>query len=482
MRSLRDKILLVVPPVKPGGDRFLTSSITSPHMGLACLAAVLQQGGFAVEVLDAQIEGLDFVKFEQAVRRIEPDVAGITAFTEQVEEAALAARIIKRINPDIPVIVGGCHPTALPEQTLREFPDFDAAVFGEGEETFLELVKAIFAGKSLQGVPGVAYRTGGSISVNPARHLIPDLDGLPFPAFELFPLERYPASYRLRKNVREIPIQGSRGCPYSCSFCFKVMGSKVRRRSLDSVLAELRLRVEKFGARQICWLDENFTLSREWAWRFCEALIREGINRKARLFCESRVDLVDPELLRQLKRAGFFLLVFGAESGEAKVLEQSGKMILPEQIEAAVRESQEAGLKVQLDMILGHPGETEAGIEKSLKMILAWDPDYLAWARLVPYPGTRVAEEMKARTGKERLPGVPWSSYQKQIKSAFGNRGLGPDVLERRQIRGYIKFYLRPGKILNLFRIVRFRVLFLAVRFQIRKYFSRVERARYPVH
>jgi radical SAM superfamily enzyme YgiQ (UPF0313 family) len=438
-------------------------------MGLACLAAFLRQNGFAVEVIDAQIEKLNFTEFEQAIRRISPDIAGITAFTEQVEEAGLAAKIIKRTNPDIPIIVGGCHPTALPELTLKEFPDFDAAVFGEGEETFLELAKAIFADGSLQGVPGVAYRSGGSISVNPARPLIPDLDKLPFPAFELFPLERYPASYRLRKNVREIPIQGSRGCPYSCNFCFKVMGSKVRRRSRESVLSELRLRMEKFGARQVCWLDENFTGNREWAWQFCEDLIREGINRKARLFAGTRVDLVDPELLRQLKRAGFFLLVFGAESGEAKVLEQSGKRILPEQIEAAVRASQEAGLKVQLDMILGHPEETESEIEKSLKMVLAWDPDYLAWARMVPYPGTRLAEEIKARTGKERLPGVPWSSYQKQINSAFGNLGLGPDVLERWQIRGYVRFYLRPGKILNLFRIVRLRVLFLSFWYQMKK-------------
>ena len=128
------------------------------------------------------------------------------------------------------------------------------------------------------------------------------------------------------------------------------------------------------------------------------------------------------------------------------------------------------GLQVQLDLIIGHPGETEREIEKSLKKVLAWDPDYLVWARLVPYPGTRVAGEMKARTGKERLPGVPWSSYQKQIKSAFGNLGLTPETLGRWQIRGYVKFYLRPGKILNLFRIVRLRVLFLSVWFQIKKF------------
>jgi radical SAM superfamily enzyme YgiQ (UPF0313 family) len=131
----RNKIILVVPPVKPGGDRFLTSSVNVPHMGLAYLAAVLQQDGFTVEVLDAQIAELDFIKFEQAIRRINPNIMGITAFTEQVEEARLAGRIIKRINPDIPVIVGGCHPTALPELTLKEFPDFDFAVFGEGEAT-----------------------------------------------------------------------------------------------------------------------------------------------------------------------------------------------------------------------------------------------------------------------------------------------------------------------------------------------------------
>ncbi|MDD5223062.1 MAG: radical SAM protein [bacterium] len=465
-----NKILLVVPPVKPGGERFLTSTTNTPHMGLACLAAVLRQGGFTVEVLDAQVQNLSGREFGRAVLKAGPDIAGITAFTEQVEEAGAAAGIIKRINPDIHVIVGGCHPTALPELTLKEFPDFDFAVSGEGEVNFPEMARAFREAGPLRGIPGVAGREEGGIWVNPPRPFIPDLDALPFPAFELFPLKKYPASYGLSKKHREIPIQASRGCPYSCNFCFKLMGSKIRRRSLESVLSELRLRIEKFGARQVSWIDENLTSDREWAWRLGEALVREGINRKTRFSAQTRVDLVDPEILRQLKRAGFFLITYGAESGAAKVLEQSEKKILPEQIEAAVRWAREAGLQVQLDFIIGHPGETESEIEKSLKTVLAWDPDYLVWARLVPYPGTRVAEEMKARAGKEGFSGVPWSSYQKQIKSAFGNLILTPDILERWQIRGYVRFYLRPGKILNLFRIVRLRVLFLSVWFQFKKY------------
>lgn len=204
----------MVPPVKPGGDRFLTSSVNAPHMGLAYLAAVLQQDGFTVEVLDAQIEKLSLREFARAVKKINPEVVGITAFTEQVEEAGLAGRIIKRINPDIPVIVGGCHPTALPELTLKEFPDFDFAVFGEGEVTFLEAARALREAGSLRGILGVAGRKAGEIWVNSPRPFLPDLDALPFPAFELFPLKRYPASYRLSKKYREIPIQASRGCPY----------------------------------------------------------------------------------------------------------------------------------------------------------------------------------------------------------------------------------------------------------------------------
>jgi radical SAM superfamily enzyme YgiQ (UPF0313 family) len=169
-----------------------------------------------------------------------------------------------------------------------------------------------------------------------------------------------------------------------------------------------------------------------------------------------------------MKRAGIFFIIYGAESGEGKILNRSGKAIIPEQIEAAVRWAREVGIKVQLDYIIGHPDETKEDIKKSLRTALDLNPDFLAWARMVPFPGTAVSAQIK--NGEIDPLRIPWSDYQPQFKSGFGNRYLDPEALERWQIYGYLRFYFRISRIFNLFRITRWEILLRFFLYQVKRF------------
>lgn len=465
------KILLSIPPARFRINRFLTSGINSPHLGLAYLAALLIKEGFEVQIIDAQQHRLNFIRFNEIVARINPDLIGITAFTQCVEEAGLAAKELKKLNPKIPIVIGGCHPTALPEQTLAEFPDFDVAVFGEGEDTCLELAKTIENGGTFKEIKGLAYRSDEKIRINPSRALIPNLDKLPFPGFELFPLAKYPNSFQIFKNKFEVPLKTARGCPYSCNFCFRVMGSQVRFRSIDMVIEEIKYRLRTLPAKKFIIMDENFTISRKRTLEFCDRIQKNGIQSQVSFVCGTRVDLVDLELLQEMKKAGVDLIFFGAESGVIRILERSGKAIIPEQIEAALRWAQEAGIRTQLSYIIGHPDETKKEIKKSLETALRLNPDFIFWARMVPYPGTELFEQMKKENPD--LSRIPWSDYQTQFKSGFGNLYLNPNSLERLQIYGYLRFYLRYNRILNLFRVTSFKIAFRFFLYYFKNFFIR---------
>lgn len=429
----------------------------SPHIGVAYLAAALMRNGHDVKIVDADAEGLSLNEVEKCAAEYGPDIAGFTAMTYRIHDAAAAAEAVRRAAPRAITVCGGPHPSALPGETLREFHQFDATVFGEGEETISDI-----AGKNsieeLKGVAGCAVRLGNEIIVNDARGIIKELDALPFPAYEKFDLKNYLAFYSVKPGTVELPVSTARGCPFKCAFCSKVMGDRLRNRSIENVIDELKHGVEKFGASQFVMTDESFTFSSTRVKEFCEKYMEAGLHEKANWIVHSRVDM-DVDVLRTMRRANCTHITFGLESGNQEILDKNVKKITLEKSIEAVRLSREAGMVTDGNFILGLPWETEKTIKDTISFAVKCDPDYVSFFLFVPYPGTVGWELAEKEQANLKLISRDWRDYGKQVGGAVELKDVPRKKLEMLQLRGYLRFYLRPSRVGLLFRKIKFKTV-----------------------
>jgi radical SAM superfamily enzyme YgiQ (UPF0313 family) len=416
-----------------------------PLLGLGYLAGYLRARGVKAGIVDAMFDRLSL---EETVRRVvdaAPRLVGLTAMTHEIRRAAEVARAIRRRLPGARFVIGGPHCTALPERTLEEFEVFDFGVFGEGEETLLELWSALVRGEGesagvLERISGLVWRRDGQAARNKARPWIRDLDALPQPAWDLYgPSEVY-------------QIFASRGCPFQCIFCMRVLGDEVRFRSPRSVVDEFEAVVERYHPRQIDFSDETFTLRRGWTLEICDELIRRGLHRCVRWFANGRVNTVDEELLRRMREAGCVRIGFGIESGNEEILRAAHKGTTTAQVEKAVAACKRVGLEMEAFYILGFPGETRRTALDTIGLAARLNTTTAAFGIMVPYPGTRVAEMAERGEGGYRLLSRDWSAYDKHLGDALELATLSRRELERLQARAYLWFYLRNLRVADLFR------------------------------
>jgi radical SAM superfamily enzyme YgiQ (UPF0313 family) len=412
-----------------------------PHPGIACLAAFLRERGEQVRVIDAKLQRLPLEETVKAACR-SGDLWGLSAMTHEVAQAARVAEGIKRRLGDAPVVLGGVHATALPKETLERFPELDFAVVGEGEYTFAELVAALHDGRSLQRVPGLAWRRGSRVVVNRPRDFIRDLDALPIPAWDLFPST--PFYY----------LATARGCPYACNFCTRAMGRRVRALSADRLLEYLDILVNERHARQAYFADDVFGADRRRAIRLLDLMVERGFHKKLRWRTSTRADLMTLTLLQKMKEAGCEYVAFGCESGNARVLQNTKKGLTLEQIERAVGWAKQAGIKTGALFILGHPHETKATAWDTIRFASELNPHVVAFGIMVPYPGTEIAELAGRGEGGYRLLSEDWSDFGKQFGNALELVSLSRRQLEWLQGVGYLKVYWDNARWPELARFV----------------------------
>jgi radical SAM superfamily enzyme YgiQ (UPF0313 family) len=451
-------ITLVNPPRLKGLTR-RPSRTAEPHLGLAYVAAALRADGVNVRLLDAEAEGLDA---ETAARKAldgDPLFIGFTAPTALIKSAATVAEQVKRLNPEVVTVIGGYHATVLPEATLEEFAQFDVAVYGEGEQTAVELARALERKDSLRNVAGIVCRENGRVVKTPERQRAPDLDRLAKPAWELFDLDRYHAHYRSDNSVRELPVNTGRGCPGRCTMCARVSGGRVRRRSPENILEEIVRDVEQFNAGAIVFMDETFAADRDATERLCRGMIERGLEKRIYWLCQTRVDSVDAELLSLMGRAGCRHISYGVEAADPEVLAGIGKPMDPARVHEAVKNAQAAGILVDNFFILGLPGENPSTIKKTIDLAVSLDSDFANFFILVPYPGTKVYEMAKQGQGGLHLLSKDWDMYGIQMGRALELDGLSRSKMENLQFRAYLRFYLRPKRIMNMLRMVDPKVL-----------------------
>ncbi|CAG0943196.1 anaerobic magnesium-protoporphyrin IX monomethyl ester cyclase [Anaerolineae bacterium] len=437
---------------------------TTPHLGLAYLAAVSEQHGDEVRVFDMDVED---VKLTDFVREYQPDIVGITSNTPQVKQGWYAAREIKSVA-DIPIVQGGPHVSALPEESASR-PEIDIVARGEGEDTWINLCEVVErtkssdpkfqardlldpANKLLDGVLGITYQAlDGKVKHTHERPAIADLDALPFPAYHFFKMERYTSLQPAMDAIdmgKSFSMMTSRGCPYRCTFCSQsVMAEKWRARSPESVVKEWRHLVHDLGAQEIGILDDSANINRKRLHDLCTRLIEEKLNHVPWILINGiRANLADEELLKHMKDAGLLRLAFGVETGDEDILESIDKRVTHDQIRAAFKNAKKVGLETVGFFIIGLPGDNEETMEKTIKFACELDPLVANFSMMTPYPGTKVWEQVHRNGG--RMLVKDWQDYVFfEGKARFEMGETTAEAQERKWKEAYRRFYLRPHRI-----------------------------------
>lgn len=445
-------LLFNSPRIGEAKDIFEMGSIY-PRIGIASIGAHLRSHGHNVKILEPRLSqgGLDNTLEE--VKRAKPDIVGIPAFTEEVHQASELAKLVKKVDPGITIVVGGPHPSAEPVLTLNEFVSFDAAVYGEGEETMLDLA----VGKDLEKIPGIAFRRDDQVKLNEPRQPINQIDDLPFPSWDLYDLDRYRGATlsggykKAKKESLELPIEGSRGCPYPCVFCFRVMGRTMRFRSPSVVVDEIERDIEEFNADTVYFVEGTFGVNEKHAIALCEEIVKRELHKRMQWSCGARVDISE-ELLVKMKEAGCRFIGFGVESGDPEILKMNGKYISPEQTMLSFKVCEQLGIKTEANFILGHLGETRETVQKTIDLAKKLDATDANFAILVPFPGTEVYKMASKHAGGISIKTSDWRLYGKQLGAALNHDNLSTDELIWLQAKAYRGFYMRPDRLPKFIR------------------------------
>ena len=414
---------------------------TLPCLGLLTLASSLREAGHRVCLEDASATGLNEEALLARARRCHPDIIGLTAVTPSISRTNALAIRMKESFPSTPIILGGPHVTAIPEGTLKACSAFDYAVIGEGEQTIVELVEALAAGRTCPDVEGTLSRNNDSLYFCGPREPIRDLDTVPFPAWDL--LQGFPNGYRPAifkyKNLPSTHVVSARGCPGKWMFCdTSVFGRQVRFHSPEYVLGLVEYLTNSFGMREIIFEDDQFLLRTDRVAGICEGLIKAKLPIS--WSCSGRVNAVkDPGLLRLMKRSGCWLINYGIESGNQAILDAAQKGITLEQIEKAVSMTHRAGIQSKGYFILGLPGETEQTIRNTVRFAKALPLDDISVFMLTPFPGSH----MYKIAGDHGTLNCEFDRMN-ILDVVYTPKGLSKHQLTHYQHRFMKAFYVRP--------------------------------------
>jgi radical SAM superfamily enzyme YgiQ (UPF0313 family) len=410
-------------------------SVLEPY-SLLQLGALLREKGHQVRLIDANGSDLDFGEVQGQLRN-QPFDAMFFRFTPTTFDHDLrVARMAKETQPDATTVGISWTLRTLPREVLAEAPAMDIYLRHEYEAVGPSLVSALEDGHRLADVPGIAFRDDGHSEVTRDAAPFPDYDDLPLPAYDLLPsLDPYFISARAGQPFTI--MYTSKGCPYACTFC-TVARTRWKDRSADSVLAELRYLRDEYRIRTVSFFDETFTMSNKRVRAICEGIRQERLD--IRWYCNTRVHLVNPDLLRDMRSAGCSGISFGVESGSQKILDGASKQATVQQAREAIRAAKDAGIKTYCAFILGLPGETRETAMDTIRFALDTLPNGAQFNVLAPYPGTQLHDELQEQG---LLPVMDWRKmYQDQ--AALGTKDLTPQELNDLRKLAYTSLYFSP--------------------------------------
>jgi len=423
-----------------------------PH-GLMHLASYLRskKPEIEIKILDLMVNRASAESIEKELKNFSPDLVGIHAMHFQAKSLHQIASLAKKQTKAM-VVVGGPYPSSEPKTALTD-PNLDIAVRGEGEISFFELVDALSQNKEIKGIPGIAYRKGEEIFLEPEREPIPDLDQIPFPAWDLIELEKFFDWGVLTQNDirwrRELAtIFTSRACPYGCIYCHNIFGKCFRARSPENVLREIQLLYNRYGVREIHIIDDCFNFDIDRAKKILKLIIEQKLDLKLAFPNGIRGDRLDPELIELLKTAGAYKLNFGIESGSQRIQKLIHKGLDLEKIKQNLELVDKEGIFIHGFFMLGFPNETEADIKKTIEFAIKSKIHTAGFALLTPFPGTKV-REMAEEMGKKVEFDPEDTSY---ARIACNLTELSDQRLKFYHRLAHWRFYFRIRQVLKIFR------------------------------
>lgn len=419
------RVLLINPPATLDKNDYLDDAI-SPPLGLGYLSAYLLHHGHDVQVLDCLAAGFDIIEqkgekkryglkedtIKEAIKQYKPQLVGVTSmFTSRAGDAHKIAQLVKSVNREIFVAFGGCHASSSSTEVLGDL-NVDIVVKGEGEQTLLEIVNNLTMNKSLDDVKGTVVRKNASILANKPRPFVEDIDLLPIPARDLFPIDVYFQNQRkgINFNIRRpfISMITSRGCPGHCVFCAvkTIWGRGWRARSPVNVVDEIEYMMKKYGIREIVFLDDNISVDRSRIKDICREIIKRKLDIKWTTPNGIALWTLDKEILRLMRKSGCFKLTFGLESGNKDTLKFIGKKYSYEHAEKIIKYANKLGIITLGTFIIGFPYEDKIAINNTINYAIKTDLDFAFFFTAATFQGTELFEVTK----KEELPYNPNSS------------------------------------------------------------------------
>jgi len=441
------KVLVINPPWETEEGYGCRSNTRWPHIRkdkyiifpiyLAYTAAVLEQEGVDVKVIDAVVDDYDSNSFVERIKKESPDICFIETSTPTIIQDLNNTKLLKELL-GLRIFLIGTHSTIFHKEILQEHPYIDGIIRGEFEYT----IKDISVGMNLEDVLGLSYiDKSGNVKVNPERQLIENLDELPFPSWHQFDMKAYESHlYRSPSAM----IITSRGCPFQCTYCLWpdiMYGHRQRYRSAENVCDEMEALIEKYGVQEIRFDDDTFALNPKHVISLCDEIEKRGINKKISWTCFGHIAQNNEILYQRIARAGCFKIDFGIESGSPDILRYMKKSFEPEKARRVVGICKKAGMEVYCDFMIGFPHETKQDIEMSISFAKSLDCDFIQVSYVIPYPGT----VMYSDGLKENFLLYPyeWPKYASCEPMIYTGE-IEPKEINKMYKSFWRKFYLRP--------------------------------------
>jgi len=411
-----------------------------PPLGIAYIASVLENLGHEVDILDSQALNLTLDETKKMIEKFNPDIVGVTSMTSTTRGAFEVAKISKEVSGDIITVLGGPNLSVYPKETLsHDFVDF--GVVGEGEIVMPKLIFALEDKMDVEKIDGLVYKQKKVVKFKPPKNYVKDLNSLPFPARHLLPNHKY---FSIISKQPFTTMIISRGCPFKCGYCFKKkFDNIVRFRDVENIIEEIEYCLDRWKFKEIWFYDDIFTLNKKLITNLCKEIIRRDLEFKWET--ATRVDFVDKNILRLMKKAGCYRIRYGIESGDQNIIDTMKKNINLSQARRAIKITKEVGMENFCFFMIGYPTETKRDIINTIKFSLNPDIDWAMFSNVVPYPKTDLFD-LALKNGllkdKEYWEKFILGLEDEKIKYEF------PDIDELVKF-AYKKFYFRPGFILR---------------------------------
>ena len=447
MKTGSKKKILLIHPLgdnwMPGQTDMSRIANILPPIGLLSLTSWLEKHGHQVELHDCYAHPGREDRIDEVLRTESPEFAGFSTTTSSFPDAARIARRIKAAHPRVKTVFGGVHISALREGLMRQFPEVDYGVVGEGEEPFRALIES--NGEGPGAIPGLLHRDGEEVRFNGLQQHKLELDDLPFPAYGK--LEGFPKTYTLPIfNYPKAPgttAVTSRGCPYTCSYCDRsVFGRSFRHNSPEYMVELFRHVRDDFGVRHVNFYDDNFAVNKRRVEDFCEQMTAARLGMSFNL--ATRSDHILDEHLPLLKRAGCWMISMGIETGNAELLGEHRSRADLELIRQKVRAIRAAGIRVKGLFIMGLPGETERTIDQSIDFALNLGLNDLNLTKFTPFPGSPLYEKVREQGEFDET----WERMN-CLNFVFIPKGFTRERLEERYREFYRRYYQRLSVMLG---------------------------------